>query len=119
MKWTGVVLSPKTPGKPYRAWIKAGDEVMWLGRYATHEEAIAVADFARYMLFGVDVSLWEKGERHYLPRKPNLPPCGNETVRKKIPVNVIYHKLFRCGRLDRGTFLLRLFDYNSRASRAS
>ena len=114
-KWTGVALSPKTPGKPYRAWFRlpSSRRLFWLGRYATPQEAMLVADFARYMLRGCDVKNWSGGKRHYPPRAPNGKPCGNQTVLKIVPVQSIYRKLFCYGHLSTEEFRRRYLEYLS------
>ena len=121
-KWTGVTLSSKTPGKPYRAWFRVPNsrELFWLGRYATPQEAMLVADFARYMLRGIDSAKWSGGDRHYPPRAPNGQPCGNQTlVESIVPVAVIYGKLFRYGHLSAEGFRQRYQDYLDFASNLS
>jgi hypothetical protein len=54
------------------------------GYYDDPADAAWVADFARYMIFGVDVRNW-----HFTAGRPNFPPRGNNNVARA----AIVHKL--------------------------
>jgi hypothetical protein len=117
--------SPKCPyrgvtpeGNHFRASVKIGGQRYWLGSYKVAAEAAWYADFARYMLFGLDTTAWPRPRcRRYhggRPRqKPNFPPCRTYLGMQ----NYVLRILFCHGLLDRPTMEARRKEYDAAAAR--
>lgn len=114
-KWNGVYFDTKVPSMPYRAWVKTNGRLIPLGRYKTPMEAVLAADFARYILWGIDPTKWYVDSRHRVSKPPNAVPSGN------LPFNrqEILRKLFRCGSLRLDTMAANVAAYDEMAAKLS
>ena len=75
-----------------------------IGHYEDQELAAWVADFARYMCFGLNPGYW-----HHNVARPNFPPC----VRNDFPRAVILSKLLRLGAVQVDVLRARLSEYDA------
>jgi len=76
----GVSFRPDSVASPYRAWLKIDKTLIHLGYYATPMEAILAADFARYMVWGVDYEGWPVGEQRHRHPIPRISPLARMTA---------------------------------------
>ena len=75
-----------------------------LGHYEDPELAAWVADFARYMVFGLKPAYW-----HHNVGRPNFPPGD----RLGVPRLTVLYKLVRQDVVERETLQVRLAEYNA------
>jgi hypothetical protein len=75
-----------------------------LGHYDDPELAAWVADFARYMCFGLNPAMW-----HHRVGKPNFSP----SARNDFPRVLILRKLLQSGGLTPNILLARLAEYDA------
>ncbi len=74
------------------------------GHYDDPEVAARVADFARYMCFGINPAMW-----HHRVGKPNFPPGAGDDV----PHAPILRKLLQTGVSEPKTLLARMAAYDA------
>jgi hypothetical protein len=111
-KFNGVFFDDNYPRTPHRAWIKTGSQLVVLGRYATLREAVLVADFARYIVFGPDPSKWYNACRQRMSKPPTAAPVKSLPFdRQKILAKLLAK---RC--IEPGTMANHLQAYDKLAS---
>ena len=116
---TGVTFRPRCVSRPYMAWVKVKKTFLYLGYYATISEAIMVADFTRYIAFGVEPTRWRYLDRRRTQKPPTAPPVVN--LEEKISTNLswILSKLNDCEYLDQATIRVRMLAYRENAAKLS
>ena len=113
----GVTLRTNPISRPYLAWLKIKKKFIYLGYYATPQEAGIIVDFVKYILWGFDPQQWKYSDRHRVRRPASAPPVVN--LEEKVDVNLswVLHKLNRYGYLNPETMRLRLVAYREIADK--
>ncbi len=97
----------KNAKRPYVAWVKHQGRVLRLGSFADEADAAWAADFARYLLWGLDYARWpQDGTKPKSP--PNFMPAENPRVNRQ----AILRKLFSAKVLDSSTMYRGLSAFN-------
>jgi hypothetical protein len=109
-QYTGVVKT-QWPGAPYRAFVKLKGTVIFLGDYREEIDAAWVADFVKYMAYGVDPHAWPRRTNACKP--PNFPPTVNHSVNRQDILRILFVR----GILDAATIAARLKAYDALAAR--
>ena len=106
--YSGVSLCRRT--NRWQAYAHLGSHALakiWLGRFDNPELAAWVADFARYLCFGLNPVTW-----HHNAGVPNFPPLAtNEYLRSEV-----IRKLLRKTKLDVELLRSRLVEYDRLAT---
>jgi hypothetical protein len=82
-------------------------KTFWLGYWRSEMMAAWVADFASYILYGVDVAQW-----HHLAKKPNFLPTVRKIVGSEKQGDMIVRKLLDKGYISSELARARLADYD-------